>query len=177
MKAGNREWGMGNRKSNGHGSAATCFAYSLFPTTARKSPCGIPHSRRAQRAFTLLEVIAAIALLAIAFTVLMRVAGGSIRLSENAADHSEAALWARSLLDTAFTSEPVRPGSTSGRFDQRFRWQLNVAPWRPGTTPAQAPLQLYQLDLEVSWGPASHPQSAHFRTLRLAAAESGQTLP
>lgn len=140
------------------------------------SPGSRPASRR-HAGFTLLEVIAAIALLAIAFTVLMRVAGGSIRLSENAADHSEAALWARSLLDTAFTNEPVRPGSTSGRFDQRFRWQLNVAPWRPGSTPAQAPLQLYQLDLEVSWGPAVHPQVAHFRTLRLAAAEPAQAQP
>ncbi len=168
MKAGNREWGMGNRKSNGHGSAATCFADSLFP---------IPHSRRAQRAFTLLEVIAAIALLAIAFTVLMRVAGGSTRLSENAADHSEAALWARSLLDTAYTSEPLQPGSTSGRFDERFRWRLDVTRWRPGSAPAQAPLQLYQLDLAVSWGPQEHPRTAHFRTLRLAAAEPGQALP
>lgn len=139
-----------------------------------------PESRSASRrhaGFTLLEVIAAIALLAIAFTVLMRVAGGSTRLSQNAADHSEAALWARSLLDTAFTSEPLQPSSTSGRFDQRFRWRLDVTLWRPGSTPAQAPLQLYQLDLEVSWGPATHPQAAHFRTLRLAAAEPAQALP
>ena len=164
----------------------------------RKGECGTPHGERAPRfracscspgsrrarlasrrhaGFTLLEVIAAIALLAIAFTVLMRVAGGSTRLSENAADHSEAALWARSLLDTAFTSEPVQPGSTSGRFDQRFRWRLDVTPWRPGSTPAQASLQLYQLDLEVSWGPANRPQAAHFRTLRLAAAEPAQALP
>jgi general secretion pathway protein I len=132
---------------------------------------------RRHAGFTLLEVIAAIALLAIAFTVLMRVAGGSTRLGTNAADHSEAALWARSLLDTAFTSEPLQPGSTSGRFDQRFRWRLDVTPWRPGSTPAQAPLQLYQLDLEVSWGPANRPQAAHFRTLRLAAAEPAQALP
>jgi general secretion pathway protein I len=135
------------------------------------------HATRRHAGFTLLEVIAAIALLAIAFTVLMRVAGGSTRLSENAADHSEAALWARSLLDTAFTSEPLRPGSTSGRFDPRFRWRLDVTPWRPGSAPAQAPLQLYQLDLEVSWGPANRPQAAHFRTLRLAAAEPAQALP
>ena len=145
------------------------------------SPSAACQSRLASRTrgFTLLEVIAAIALLAIAFTVLMRIAGGAIRLGENAAAHSEAALWARSLLDTAFISEPVRPGSTSGRFDQRFRWQLDVTPWRPGPTPAQAqaPLQLYQLDLEVLWGPATHPQTAHFRTLRLAAAETAHALP
>ena len=150
----------------------------LFRARSRSTGSRIvrPAPRR-HAGFTLLEVIAAIALLAIAFTVLMRVAGGSTRLSENAADHSEAALWARSLLDTAFTSEPVQPGSTSGRFDQRFRWRLDVTPWRPGSTPAQAPLQLYQLDLEVSWGSAVRPRTAHFRTLRLAAAEPGQALP
>lgn len=140
----------------------------------------IVHARY-QYGFTLLEVIAAIMLLAIAFTVLMRVAGGSIRLSQNASAHSEAALWARSLLDTAFTTEPIRPGATSGRFDQRFRWQLEVTPWRPTAAPPNTPLQLYQLDLDVMWGPPVHPRSVHFRTLRLAsaapAADNAQSLP
>ena len=141
------------------------------------------HPGRAAHAggFTLLEVIAAIMLLAIAFTALMRVAGGSIRLSQNASNHSEAALWARSLLDTAFTTKPIQPGITSGRFDQRFRWQLAVTPWQPPAAPPNTPLQLYQLDLEVMWGPPVHPYSAHFRTLRLAsaalAADNGQSLP
>ncbi len=136
---------------------------------------------RSQNGFTLLEVIAAIMLLAIAFTALMRVAGGSIRLSQNASDHTEAALWARSLLDTAFTTEPIRPGTTSGQFDPRFRWQLDVSPWQPPSAPPNTPLQLYQLDLDVTWGPPVHPHSAHFRTLRLAsaapAADNGQSLP
>ncbi len=140
----------------------------------------IVHARY-EHGFTLLEVIAAIMLLAIAFTVLMRVAGGSIRLSQNASAHSEAALWARSLLDTAFTTEPIRPGSTSGRFDQRFRWQLEVTPWRPAAAPPNTPLQLYQLDLDVMWGPPVHPRSVHFRTLRLASAapatDNAQSLP
>jgi len=125
---------------------------------------------RRQHGFTLLEVIAAIMLLAIAFAALMQVAGGSIRLSQNASEHSEAALWARSLLDTAFTTEPVKAGTTSGRFDQRYSWQLQVTPWRPADAAPNTPLQLYQLDLEVMWGASVHPHSAHFRTLRLASA-------
>ncbi|MEO6801098.1 MAG: type II secretion system protein [Rhodanobacter sp.] len=138
-------------------------------------------SRELADGFTLLEVIAAIMLLAIAFTVLMRVAGGSTRLSQNASDHSEAALWARSLLDTAFTTEPIQPGTSSGQFDEHFRWQLDVSKWRPPSAPPNTPLQLYQLDLDVMWGPSVHPHSAHFRTLRLASAApavgDGQALP
>ncbi|WEN15302.1 prepilin-type N-terminal cleavage/methylation domain-containing protein [Rhodanobacter sp. AS-Z3] len=118
--------------------------------------------------FSLLEVIAAIMLLAIAFTALMKVAGASINLTHNAAQYSQAAMRARSLLDSAFVGEAVQPGNRSGRFDEQYRWQLAVTPWNPGgpVTPG-APVQLYQLDLTVTWGPQAHPRAAHFRTLRL----------
>ncbi len=125
-----------------------------------------------QGGFSLLEVIAAIMLLAIAFTALMKVAGASISLTQNAAGHSEAAMWARSRLDSAFVGEPIKPGSSSGQFNQKFRWQLDVTPWN-SNTPPNAPLHLYQLDLDVMWGPATHPRSAHFRTLRLGGALQG----
>lgn len=126
------------------------------------------NAARQQRGFSLLEVIAAIMLLAIAFTALMKVAGASIGLSHNAAEHSEVAMHARSLLDSAFVGEPVQPGRHSGRFGAQYRWQLEVTPWNAGgpATPGAA-LQLYQLDLAVSWGPSAHPRTAHFRTLRL----------
>ena len=129
-----------------------------------RSPFPIPRS--SQRGFSLLEVIAAIMLLAIAFTALMKVAGASIRLTQNATAHSEAAMWARSLLDSAFVAEPITPGTTSGRFDRQFRWQLKVTPWNQTAAPG-APMQLYQLDLEVMWGAATHPYTSHFRTLRV----------
>ncbi len=126
-------------------------------------------SHRAQGGFSLLEVIAAIMLLAIAFAALMKVAGGSISLTQNAADYSEASLWARGLLNSAFVGTPIKTGSSAGQFNSRFRWQLAVTPWNnAGTPPPEAPLHLYQLDLDVLWGPNSHPRSAHFRTLRLA---------
>ncbi len=195
MKRGNRKWVIGNRnrlqlpsfpacrarvRRCEHHDAASRSCCSPFPFPIPDSRQRLARSARAN-GFTLLEVIAAIMLLAIAFTVLMRVAGGSIRLSQNASAHSEAALWARSLLDTAFTTEPVRPGTTSGQFDQRFRWQLAVTPWQPAAAPANTPLQLYQLDLNVMWGPPEHPRSAHFRTLRLASAgavaDDAQSVP
>ncbi|MEO5831621.1 MAG: type II secretion system protein [Rhodanobacter sp.] len=113
-------------------------------------------------------MIAAILLLAIAFTALMKVAGASINLTHNAAQYSEAAMRARSLLDSVFVGEAVQPGSRSGRFDAQYRWQLDVTPWNSGSPALPgAPLQLYQLDLTVSWGPPTHPRVTHYRTLRL----------
>ena len=127
-----------------------------------------------QQGFSLLEVIAAIMLLAIAFTALMKVAGASINLSRNAAEHSEAAMWARSMLDSAYVGEPLQAGNRSGQFNRQFRWRLDVTPWnQAGVVPPAAPLHLYQLDLDVQWGPPAHPREAHFRTLRLAGPQVG----
>lgn len=158
------------------GSARRRGARSRLPlsgTRSRRAPFAMTR-RRHQHGFTLLEVIAAIMLLAIAFTALMQVAGASIGLTQNAVAHSQAAMWARSKLDSAFVTTPVQVGHSTGQFDRQFAWQLDVTPWSSAGTPeAPAALQLYQLDLNVAWGPSSHPRSAHFRTLRLAAAQPG----
>jgi general secretion pathway protein I len=131
-----------------------------------------PRGARWQQGFSLLEVIAAILLLAVTFTALMKVAGSAINLTQNAAEHSEAAMWARGMLDSAFVGESVKPGSSSGQFNTKFRWQLDVTPWtQAGAALPNAPLHLYQLDLDVLWGPAGHPRSAHFRTLRLSGSD------
>lgn len=122
-----------------------------------------------QRGFSLLELIAAMLLLAIAFAALMRVVGGAGVLAGNATAYDEAALHARSLLDTAFVAEPLAPGVRSGRFDERYRWTLHVDPWEQANNAAQ----LYRLELTVSWGDPAHPRQARFSTLRLAGTPSG----
>jgi general secretion pathway protein I len=130
---------------------------------------------RRARGFSLLEVIAAIMLLAIAFGALMEVAGGSIRLSKDAADHSQAALWARTLLDTRFAIDPVTPGVTEGRFDDHYRWKLAVTPWTaPGVASATNvnTMQMYRLDLDVMWGAEPFEHKAHFSTLRIGSANN-----
>lgn len=135
---------------------------------------GHPQSRPVvqsrQQGFTLLEVIAAILLLGIAFAALLKVAGGAMALSRNAADRDEAALWARSLLDSAFVTTPVEASRRSGSFDARYRWTLTTTPWQaPDVKPGTSPLGLYRLDLAVRWGSTAHPRVAHFTTLRLGA--------
>jgi general secretion pathway protein I len=127
-------------------------------------------SARHARGFSLLEVIAAILLLAITFGALMEVAGGSIRLSQKASEYTQAALWARSLMDTRFALDPIQPGVSEGHFDDHYRWRLQVAPWvAPGVTPAANAnaMQMYRLDLDVMWGSGLFERKAHFSTLRI----------
>ncbi|RDD80713.1 type IV pilus modification PilV family protein [Dyella tabacisoli] len=155
--------------------AAGCATAVALP----HSPFPVPRSPRAKRAngFSLLEVIAAILLLAITFAALMQVAGSSIGLTNNAADHAQAALWARSLLDTVDLDAPLQPGGREGRFNAQYRWRLKVAPWSPGNANPDAPLRVYKVDLDVLWGSQAHERAAHFSTLRLASAHGGGQLP
>ncbi|RDD83717.1 prepilin-type cleavage/methylation domain-containing protein [Dyella tabacisoli] len=114
--------------------------------------------------FSLLEVIAAILLLAIAFTALMQVAGGSMALSGHAAEASKAALWGQSKLDGMTVIEPLRVGVSEGQFDTQYRWRLKVTESAAADT---TPLQLYRVDLDVLWGSGRRERSAHFTTLRV----------
>lgn len=179
MRAGNGAWGAGNvqaaeARRSWHDRSTSAEAR----VESARFPLSVPRSRRTRRAggFSLLEVIAAVLLLAITFAALMRVAGSSLNLTTRAAERSQAAMWARSLLDSAFVLEPIRTGHSSGRFDDRYRWQLDVQPWQPPATAATpgpqaqaptSPLKLYRLDLAVLWQSAGHDYRAQFSTLRV----------
>jgi general secretion pathway protein I len=135
--------------------------------------------RPRQRGFSLLEVIAAIAVLAIAFAALMQVAGSSLSLTARANERTQAALRARSLLDGAFVMEPVQEGASDGRFDDTYRWRMNVTRYQPpGDMPAGddgAAGGMYRLDLDVMWGPEGSERHARFSTLRLAGSGGGSS--
>ena len=117
------------------------------------------------RGFTLLELIGALALAAIALAVLMQVLAGAAQLGARADHAAGAALRAQSRLAELGTLQPLAPGRSEGRFDARYRWRLTVAPWQPRDGgPVSAPgLQLLRVDLEVLWTGGS----ADFSTLRL----------
>lgn len=130
-----------------------------------------------QRGFSLLEVIAAIAVLAIAFAALMQVAGSSLSLTSRANERTQAALRARSLLDGAFVMDPVREGDSEGRFDDTYRWHMTVSRFQPSDEqPASgdgSPAAMYRLDLDVIWGTDGSERHARFSTLRLAGTGGG----
>lgn len=142
---------------------------SRFVRIARPAACW----HHAQRGFSLIEIIAALLLLAIAFGALMQVAGGSMRLTNNAADHAQAALWARSLLDSAGVDAPLKPGQTQGKFDDDYRWRMTVAPYQVADSGPNVPSQMLQVDVDVTWG-GVRQRSAHFSTLRLITATPSQ---
>jgi general secretion pathway protein I len=130
-----------------------------------------------QGGFSLLEVIAAIAILAIAFAALMQVAGSSMSLTARANERTQAALRARTLLDGAFVMEPLQEVSTDGRVDDAYRWEMHVTRYQPPDQPAVADAgvasRMYRIDLDVIWGADGSERHARFATLRMGNANGG----
>jgi general secretion pathway protein I len=147
--------------------------------------------RQSQRGFTLIEVIVAFAVLAMALGLLLGMLSRGLGQVKQAGNETEATLHAQSLLDTLGTLGPIAPGATDGDFeDGRYRWRLQVAETRdpapppppaPGEPlpPAQPPTGLavpvlYRVALDVQWGAAGPRQRLHFETLRLRAPPQGE---
>jgi|GEM_PF-382219 len=85
-----------------------------------------PFAARRMRGFTLIEMIAAFLVFAIAIGLLLDVLGSSMRNARLSADYTMAALWAQTKLDGVGVVERVEEGHSSGRFDDRFSWDLDV---------------------------------------------------
>lgn len=153
------------------------------PTTKARRFVGVSRSdgiirsvsaRSRGRGFTLLEVIIAFAVLALALTLLLGTLSGSAREVRASADAGRAALHAQSLLDQVGVGEALAPGNRDGQFeDGRYRWRLRIEPYvdptartRDTIEPGAARLMLLALDVE--WGEGGPRQSLQLQTLRLS---------
>lgn len=115
-----------------------------------------------QRGFTLIEVIVAFAVLALALAIVLGTLSNASRQVRWSDDAGRAALHAQSLLDDTGIAEALVPGRSEGTFDDgRYRWTLDVAPWQePAARDAPATPQpvdpaaprLLRLALDVRWG-------------------------
>ena len=148
-----------------------------------------------QRGFTLIELVAAFVIFAIVFGVLLQILSTCLHTTAQAADYTRAALWAQSLLDVQGVGEPLKDGDFNGSFDDKYRWRLQVVQIPPQdiapvasavpvagnsnaaplqTTPAAPSIDLYKLQLDVSWGSVYLRHDARFVTLRAQNADIAQ---
>jgi general secretion pathway protein I len=125
------------------------------------------------RGFTLLEVIVALVIAALAAGSLAQAVGAGLHESRTAALYDQAVIRARSRLAAASHGARLTPGEWSGQ-DGGFRWQLQVAPvqtvvLRPVATEAPRAevthnVVLYDIAVTEGWTEGAAARSVRLET-------------
>lgn len=133
-----------------------------------------PPTAKRQDGYTLIEVIVAFALLALALGLLLGTLSGATRQVRWSGDAGRAALHAQSLIDQVGIGMPIQSGREDGEFeDGRYRWTMEITPWEDPGIPPDAPVpvnnnnRLYEIVLAVEWGDGGSGERLNLRTLRL----------
>lgn len=120
--------------------------------------------------FTLIEVMAAFAIFAVLFGVMLQILSTSISNTRRSGDFTQAALLAQSQLDMVGIEALPEPGRFGGDYDDRYSWEMEIEPYLIQDDRAvnyeELPIDLYHIVLTVSWGEGRNERSARFETLR-----------
>jgi general secretion pathway protein I len=122
-------------------------------------------TKRQVKGYTLIEVLIAMMILALALTVLMRIFSGGLRNIAVLADYGHAVLLAEAHLAAVGSSEALAPGETYSNDDDKFRWTRTVEAYVPNefTEKQKIPVIAYQVTVVVEW-----PNSGRTRRLKLS---------
>ena len=123
--------------------------------------------------FTLLEILAAFVIFAVAYTTLLQIFSGGVRSTILSQEYTEAVLLAQSKIAELGVEEPLRTGGDGGDFDDKYRWELEVTQWESGGSISSSSYQteLLHVSLTVLWGIGDRENRATLETLRTISAE------
>lgn len=125
--------------------------------------------RRRSRGYTLIEVLVAFMILALALTVLLRIFSGGVRNIGVTSDYAEAVLIGESRLATAGIDETLAPGETSGVEGDGFHWTRRVTRYEPAMDyPTHVEgTRAYFVTVTVTWPNGDKKRSIDLSTVKL----------
>lgn len=123
-----------------------------------------------QRGFSLLEVLVAFTILALAVGTILSLFATGLRNTAVASDYARALTLAESQLAYYQGIDPQRleSGLSEGE-EQGFTWRSRVTPYEDVATTGGA-TRLYLIDVDVQWQGDGRARSVQLSTLRIGAA-------
>ena len=111
-----------------------------------------------QRAgFTLIEVIVAIAILAISLVMIMQLFSGGLRASRASCDYTRAIVHAKDKMEELY----IEPVSGSGEFEDGFKWESEVYPLEEYKgKPENLDINLLKVKVKVIWSNIANQQKS-----------------
>jgi len=102
-----------------------------------------------ERGFTLLEVMASLAILGMGVLMVIQLFSGGLGLARAARDHSGAVLLAREKMSEVFVESDLQAGVIEGEDDGGFRWKIEVSPYKSSLTENNAAMEIMKVVVSV----------------------------
>ena len=125
--------------------------------------------------FTLLEVLVAFIIAAIALAALFSGGLGGLRAATVSGRYTEAVSRAQSHLAVASTGDALAPSDRQGDEGSGYHWHVRIAPIAtttpiPGAVGSTPRLALYVVRASISWTEQDQTRSVELDTMRAATA-------
>lgn len=124
----------------------------------------------AQKGYSLIEVVVAIAIAGTTLATLMQVVGANVNRAVLTRQFTEATAIAESMLTREGTELPLQVGVDKGRIDEVYAWRRAIRifhedPFYDSET--ELPLVPYEVTVTIWWNDGSRRRQVTLRTLRL----------
>lgn len=136
---------------------------------------------RRHKGFSLLEILVAFAIMAVALTIVLRIFGAGVNNALVSEEYSIAVQIAESIMARTGVETSLQVGETSGIEADKYEWWVRITPVagpppksRPRfksqqETPEQPELKLMSVHVRVGWGDrADQQRTVELNNLRLA---------
>jgi len=155
-----------------------CHVCRVFAVQPGKAPDGPAEGRPGARGFTLLEVLVALAIMAIATTLVMQLFSADLRSIARSADVTSATVRGESRIRELLAEPLLEEKTWSEETEAGYRMDIAVSEvMKPRTD--NLPVKLMEVELTVRWSEGMREKSLRLRTVKMVdkSAPSGKSQP
>jgi len=120
-----------------------------------------------QSGFTLVEVVVALAIVGMGVVTLFEIFSSGLRLETKSSERTEVAAYSRQAIDGFLIRREVRDGRLEGAINERYRWRIEVQPFREDDQLSSIGWDLKEITVETRYREEGRDKGMELKTLRL----------
>lgn len=131
---------------------------------------GIIHSRLSPQGFTLIEILVAISILAIALVIILQLFSGALKSRRVSDEYTTGVFYAQEKMEETLLSESLNAGVDEGEWDDGYSWRTEIVRMEQTEEEStELPFDTFEIAVEVAWcqDPAGKGKRCQLKTMKI----------